>query len=248
MKHLWLLPLLLPAAPLSADIIPEPSAASPRIQTVRWQDGQIIQLTALPATCLTLLFAADETITGVTADQTVMTTNMAHERNALQIMPLREGSLGPLEVTTTRRRYAFSVRTGSDLMAAYLVRFEEGPSAPQAVPGFAQMPSPGLPPPLPATLQPAVGGQSWSYRMRGDWEVRPEQINDDGSRTYIAFAADSALPAVFVVGPTGEEQLVNGYMRGGRFVIDQVWPELVFRIDNKRATARRSATPDAPNG
>lgn len=248
MRYLWALPALLLAAPLAAEIIPEPSAATPRIQTVRWQEGQIIQLTALPATGLTLLFEPGETIVSVAADSSSLTTSISHERNALLITPLREGALGSLQVTMARRSYAFTVRTGSDLMAAYLVRFDSSPVMPANTPAMTQMPSASGPPMPPAFGLPGPTGPSWSYRMRGDREVRPAQISDDGSRTYISFAEDSALPAVFVVGPTGEEQVVNGYMRGGRFVIDQVWPELVFRIDAKKATARRSSTPDDARG
>ncbi|MBX9898755.1 MAG: TrbG/VirB9 family P-type conjugative transfer protein [Qipengyuania sp.] len=240
MRYLWALPVLLLAAPIAAEIIPEPSAATPRIQTVRWQEGQTIQLTALPATALTLLFEPGETIVSVAADASSLTTSISHERNALLITPLREGVLGSLRVTTARRGYAFSVRTSSDLMAAYLVRFDSSPALPANAPVMAQMPS--------AFGPPGPTGQSWSYRLRGDRAVRPAQISDDGSRTYISFAEDSALPAIFVVGPTGEEQVVNGYMRGGRFVIDQVWPELVFRIDAKKATARRSSTRDNARG
>ncbi len=177
-----------------------------------------------------------------------MTAVVSHESDALLITPLREGALGSLRVTTGRRSYAFSVRTGSDLMAAYLVRFDSSPPLPANAPAMAQMPSAFVPPMPPAFVPPGPSGQSWSYRLRGDRAVRPAQISDDGGRTTITFAEDSALPAIFVVGPTGEEQLVNGYMRGGSFVIDQVWPELVFRIDAKKATARRSAEPDGPRG
>lgn len=248
MKCLWALPALLLAAPLAAEIIPEPSAATPRVQTVRWQEGQTIQLTALPATALTLLFEPGETIVNVTADASSLTTSVSHERNALLITPLREGSLGSLRVTTGRRSYAFAVRTGSDLMAAYLVRFDSSPPLPTNAPAMAQMPPAFVPPMPPTFVPPGLIGQSWSYRLRGDRAVLPAQVSDDGARTYITFSEASALPAVFVVGPTGEEQVVNGYMRGGRFVIDQVWPELVFRIDAKKATARRSATPDNARG
>ncbi|MGH8473220.1 MAG: TrbG/VirB9 family P-type conjugative transfer protein [Gammaproteobacteria bacterium] len=248
MTYLWVFPAVLLAAPLAAQIIPEPSAESPRVQTIRWQEGQTIMLTALPATGLTLLFEPGEAIVNVAADASSLTTSISHERNALLITPLRDGTLGALQVTTARRSYAFTVRTGNDLMAAYLVRFDSALVVPANPPVMAQMP-PAFAPPMPSAFElPGPTGQSWSYRLRGDREVRPAQISDDGSRTYISFAEDSALPAVFVVGPTGEEQVVNGYMRGGRFVIDQVWPELVFRVDAKKATARRSTTPDNARG
>ena len=47
------------------------------------------------------------------------------------------------------------------------------------------------------------------------------------------------MPATFAFGPTGEEQMVEGYMRGGVFTIDRVYEQLIFRIDKDAARARR---------
>lgn len=240
MKAAWALPLLLVSAPLAAEVIPEPGIANPRVQTVRWQAGQTIRLTALRQTGLTLMFDPGETITSVNADPALLTTRISSERDALLITPLQEGELGGVQVTTARRSYAFSIRTANDLMAAYLVRFESGSPALAAAPALQPMP--------PAFMPPAGAGQTWSYRVKGDRAVQPAKITDDGARTYISFAEGAALPAIFAVGPTGDEQVVNSYMREGRLVIDQVWPELVFRIDASKAVANRSAKPDSAHG
>lgn len=244
----WRLALIGPlaAAPLAAEVIPEPSSANPRIQTVQWQAGEPIQLTALPATGLTLLFEPGEAIASVDADPAMVAARIAHERNALQLMPLRDGSLGRMQVTTARRSYNFSLRTGNDLMAAYLVRFVSGPATelPPAPAMMAQPAFPRLQPPPMAMRGPA----SWGYRLKGDKAVRPADISDDGIRTIILFPDGAALPAVFAIGASGDEQVVNGYMRGGQFVIDEVWQELVFRIDGSKANARRNPSPDDKRG
>ena len=80
--------------------------------------------------------------------------------------------------------------------------------------------------------------------MRGDRAVRPADLSDDGYKTRITYAPGQVLPAVFAIGPTGEEEVVNGYMRGDVFVIDRVYGELVFRIDKEAATARRNEAPE----
>lgn len=219
-----------------ADIIPEPGAANPRIQTVRWRAGETIQVTALPASGLTIVFEPGESIVGIEADAALLDVRISSERDALVLLPLREGALGLLRVSTARRSYAFSVRTGRDLMAAYLVRFVDGPSTQvSATPPPPMLPMEVFPP------TPTPGAENWLWRVKGDREVQPAKITDDGARTYISFAEGSALPAIFALSPAGEEQVVNGYMRGDQFVIDQVWQELVFRIDTKKATARRQA-------
>ena len=234
--------------PLMAQVMPEPGTPNPRIQTVHWQDGQVIRLTALPATGLTVLFAPGEQVEAVDADRSAIDARTSSEGDGLLLIPRRDGELGEINVNTDRRSYRFALRTGTDLMAAYVVRFESGPTSSELPAAFVQSVQPGFPPIQPMTSPLMTSSQAWSYRVKGDPAVRPASIRDDGARTVIAFPEGAALPAVFAIGPSGSEQVVNGYMRGDAFVIDEVWTELVFRIDAKKATARRNAKPDSTHG
>jgi len=239
---------LLLGMPLTAQVMPEPGTPNPRIQSVHWQEGQVIRLTALPATGLTVLFAPGERIEAVDADRSAIDARTSSEGDGLLLIPRREGELGKISVDTDRHSYRFALRTGTDLMAAYVVRFESGPTAAELPVAFARSVQPGFPQMQPTTSPVMTGSQVWSYRVKGDPAVRPATIRDDGTRTVIAFPDGAALPAVFAIGPSGSEQVVNGYMRGDVFVIDEVWTELVFRIDAKKATARRNASPDSTHG
>lgn len=77
------------------------------------------------------------------------------------------------------------------------------------------------------------------YRLKGHKGLRPTSLRDDGEKTYIEWAPDQPLPAVFSINALGEEETVDGYMRGGVMVIDRVYPALVFRIGKLRARAER---------
>lgn len=226
----WVLAL---SAPLAAQVMPQPDSASPRLQTVRFAPDQPVVLTMLPDTPLTVMLEPGETITGVTpgvGDD--FRVRVSSEANSFMILPTEDALTGALEISTQERSYRFALRVEQGYAAALLVRFvDEQALVQQAydVPADPQIPS----------------SQTWLYRLRGDREVRPESLSDDGSKTRIAYAPGQALPAVFAIGPTGEEEVVNGYMRDGMFVIDRVYDELVFRIDREKATARRN---DAPEG
>jgi type IV secretion system protein VirB9 len=94
--------------------------------------------------------------------------------------------------------------------------------------------------------QPGAGtqqltAQSGSYRVRGDKGVQPSLIWDDGNKTYIGWPRDVELPAVFAVSARGEEEVVNGYFRDDRMVIDAVHGRLVFRLGAMAARADRRA-------
>lgn len=226
--------LAVPCAGL-AQAVPQASGTNPRVQMVGWVEGQVIQLTMLPDTAMTVAFEPGEIIDDVmVGDRSALAARVAAERSTLQLLPQREGDLGQIIVVTNRRDYRFTAQAGSGVHAAYLV--EVRPGAVNA----GQVSS--------DTLQASADGETWSYRLRGDRSVLPSRIFDDGRRTSIIFDPAAALPAIFAIGSTGEEQLVNGYMRGNVFVIDRVWSELVFRIDKEKGTARRNAEPEKSDG
>ena len=203
---------------------------NPRLQTVQWEDGLEVLLTVMPSTGVTVMLEAGERIERVTlSNPGDFDVRVSPEGNSLLLLPNGDDLAGRMTVDTDRRSYPFTVRTGEGLTAAYLVRFTYG----QVGSGTR------------VTLDaPAVSRQRWTYNLRGDSEVRPQTIRDDGVRTYITYEPSQALPAVFAIGQTGEEEMVNGHMRGEVFVIDRVYSELVFRLDEERARARRNSQPE----
>jgi type IV secretory pathway VirB9-like protein len=94
----------------------------------------------------------------------------------------------------------------------------------------------GEPPVLADATDPAMTGR---YQLSGAVELRPVRIADDGTHTYIVWAEDQALPAVFAISAVGAEEMVDGYMRNDVFTIDRIHKQLVFRIDKKLARAER---------
>lgn len=216
----------LAALPAAAQTLPQPGADNPRIQTARWTPQSEVQLTALPGTGLTVMLEPGEQIRRATIDDPrAFDIRVSAERDSFLVLPTGFDPASALTVETDRRTYQFSLTTGDGLMAAYLVQFEFG-SPPTSTGQFEV----AMPFELEATR---------SYRLRGDRAVRPASIEDDGIRTHITFAPRQPLPAVFAIGPGGDEQVVNGYMRGDIYVIDRIHDELVFRIDKEKATARR---------
>ena len=96
----------------------------------------------------------------------------------------------------------------------------------------------------PPALSPRLSSRSAAataatYKLSGDRALRPARVTDDGRRTTIEWGEDQALPAVFGVGPTGAEEVVDSHMLDGATILERVWPELVFRMDDERARAKR---------
>jgi type IV secretion system protein VirB9 len=211
-----------------AQTVPMPQPANLRLQTVEWKHGEDVLLTVLPGGSLTVVLEEGETIERVTAlDGAPLNVRVTPEGSAFTLIPEAEFERAGLLVESRTRQYRFTARTQESPLAALVVTF--------------------IAPASEDPVQPASrpeGLAFYSYRFRGDVAVRPLSVRDDARRTFVEYAPDQALPAVFAIGPTGEEEVVNGHMRDGLYVIDRVYDELVFRIDRERATARRNPAPD----
>lgn len=221
-----LLTVLAPSA--AAQVAPSPGQDDPRLQTVSYDPSRPVRLVAFPDASLTVVLLPGEQIQRIAvSDPLAFEARATGANDSVSIQPLRADATASLLVDTAQRRYDFELATGNGLAAAYVVRFVGGAAPAAAPPVLAQRAAPAA----------ATG----AYRLTGERTLMPSRIADDGMRTYLEWEAHQSLPAVFGINYNGDEEVVDGYMRDGVFTIDRVYGELVFRIDDKRARARRMA-------
>lgn len=214
-----------------AQALPNPSLDDPRLQTLVYDPARPARLVAFPDANLTVMLLPSDQIEQVTtSDRDAFEIKIMDAHDSINIMPLRPDASATLIVSTKQRRYEFDVGTRGGL-AAYLVRFVSGASQPQIA-----MPMP-MPPNMPGLSRPIAA--TTRYKLTGERSLIPTAMSDDGQRTYIQWSESQSLPAVFGVGANGKEEVVDGYMRNGKFTIDRIYAQLVFRIDKMQAKARR---------
>lgn len=219
--------LALGSASASGQVSPTPGFDDPRLQTIAYDAARPVRLVAYPGANLTVMLLPGDRIQRATlSDPSAFDVRVTGSLDSLNIVPLRADAAASLLVDTGLRRYQFELGTGEGLLAAYVVRFVEQDTASAPMPPAIASP-------------PAQEALTGKYRLTGEKNLLPTRIGDDGERTYIEWGQYQSLPAVFGIGSTGQEEVVDGYMRGGVFTIDRVYPELVFRVDRKRARARR---------
>jgi len=229
-KLLLAIPVLMAGAALQAQTAPQPSADDPRLQTLVEQAGQPSRLVALPATPLTLIMRRGEQVERVVlSDSSAFRIVVTGNNDSLSITPLRPGAVAQMQVEGSGGTHQFLLETGRGLAAAYVVRMVEG------APEQASLVDGGTPA---AHDFAAMAGH---YRLAGDRTLRPAEIGDDGTKTYIAWGREQSIPAVLGIGPTGEEEVVAGFMRNDVFTIDRVYSELVLRIDKHKMVAIRES-------
>ena len=217
--------VLIASATLHAETAPMPGAEDPRLQTLVERPGESARLVAFPESSLTLIMRRGERVERVVlSDSSAFHAAITGDNDSVSITPLRAGASATMTVETGRGGHEFTLETGRSLAAAYVVRLV---GATDQVALNSQAPA-----------KPDLATMNGHYAVKGDHGLRPAQIADDGAKTYIAWGPEQSLPAVLGIGPAGEE-VVPGYMRGGIFTIDRVYPELVFRIDRRELTAVR---------
>jgi type IV secretion system protein VirB9 len=222
---------LLAAAPVAAQIQPQPLGSDPRIQVVDYNPDQIVQIQAAPGVQVTLQFASDEQIATIAVGDSSAWQVTANRRGDLLFVKPISGVTTNLTVATDARVYLFELSPMFDASSGvpYTIRFRY---------------------PLPAETATAEAGTTPEiqglYRLSGARALRPTRMADDGVRTYIEWPEESALPAVYTIDSQGREALVNGNMRDGLYVIDSVLPSLVFRIDQDVARAVRRTPQGSP--
>jgi type IV secretion system protein VirB9 len=230
-KSLLLLLLFLGAAtPASAQVQPQPGSGDPRLQTVAYDPGQVVQLVGTPGYELTVELSPDEQVLNVAlGDASSWQVSVNHAGDHLFIKPTQAGSPTNMTVITSVRVYNFELYPlpATSPQMAYNVRFEypeitEQPSDQQYVDV--------------SPLQRALS----RYRISGDRAIRPDSVSDDGTRTFISWSRDKPIPAIYTI-RNGEEVLANGWMRDDVYVIDAIVDRLRFRIDSMAATAVRLA-------
>ena len=98
-----------------------------------------------------------------------------------------------------------------------------------------------------ALIQPVASGVDISklnfrYEIEGDtapW--RPLRAFDDGSKVYIEFPSgigQGEMPPLFVIGPSGDSELVNYRARQNYYVVDRLFAAAELRLGDKDSEKR----------
>ena len=225
MRRLLALALLLAPSAVLAQVEPPPAPANPRFQSVEYVPDTVVTLRAAPGYQVTVELAPDEHIENIAVGDSGAWQVTANRRgDRLFVKAVRAGVATNMTVITDARLYSFELEPlpGPQPDMAYALRF--------------RYPDPAAPPPG-ATAEAQAG----RYKMQGSRALIPSGMHDDGVHTYIEWPEGRTLPAIYAVNDQGKETLVNGMMRDGRMVIDSVQQKLIFRIDDRKATALRVA-------
>lgn len=213
---------LLGLQPATAAVTPHPGPGDPHIQTVEYDAQQVVVLRVALNYALTIEFSPDERVENVSVGNSGgWQASVNRSANHLFVKPTELSPDTDMTVVTDTRIYTFELTAtpSPDPSTAYVLSFTY-PKAPEEL---LSAPAP------PETV----------YRFGGARELRPLSMSDDGRATTITWPQNTPFPAVSILDRDGKEALVNGAVRDGRYVIDQVADRYIFRADGRTATATR---------
>lgn len=215
------------------------------VQIYPYSDGVLYRLFAAPERVTDIALQPGEAIVSVAAGDTVRwtvgdTTSGAGDAKRVHILvkPFAAGLSTNIVITTDRRTYHLQLESTSatamaalswtypqdELIAVRRVVEQERAAAPIAT---------GL----------AIDRLNFGYAISGDnpsW--RPLRAFDDGRQTFIEFSPSIAVgeaPPLFVLGPTGEAQLVNYRVAGRFYVVDRLFDAAELRLGAKKQAVVR---------
>ncbi|MBP6030057.1 MAG: P-type conjugative transfer protein TrbG [Sphingobium sp.] len=210
------------------------------VQVYAYSEGAIYQLYAAPGTITDIALQPGENLIAVASGDTVrwvigdtISGSGADKRTHILVKPFASGLSTNLVITTDRRSYHLQLRaTSRTAMAALswvypadqLIALKRTAEQAEAAAPVAQ----GL----------AIDQLHFNYQIGGDKPAwLPLRAFDDGRQTFVEFPESIAVgeaPPLFVIGPSGDAELVNYRVRGRFYIIDRLFDVAELRLGTKK--------------
>ncbi len=222
MKWLAFLCALL-AVPIAAQVRPTPGEGDQRLQSVRYDPEQVVQLPVAPGFQLMVSLAPGERIeTIAVGDSSAWQVTASKRGDVFFVKNVQATTMTNMTVISDARTYSFELiptgNYGGD--TTYTVKFTYADPV--------------------ETIAEAEEAPEYRYKVSGARAIRPIQVFPQGNQTIIEWSPEQQQPAIFEM-RQGQEVLINGEMRDGRYFVVGNPKKLIFRLDRLVASAVRLA-------
>jgi type IV secretion system protein TrbG len=210
------------------------------IQTYSYDQGALYQIYSAPLRLTMISLQPGEKVVGKPAAGDTTRWQMALgksfsggvEQQHIYLKPSRPGLDTSMVITTDRRTYYLELHSFEvQYMAAVSWRYPQDEVA-QLEAGAAQAEARDKAVSASLDLTSAYFGYQINvYQGHPSWT--PEQVFDDGRRTFIRFPKSMMFreaPALFVLSSNREVQLVNYRVRNEYYVVDRLFDEAELRV------------------
>jgi type IV secretion system protein VirB9 len=209
------------------------------VQVFAYDPGRVYEVWAAPLRVTVLTLGPGEAVVAKAAGDTVRwqigeTTSGtgAAQRTHVLLKPLERGLETNLVLATSQRVYLLQLRSGAPETFNPAVTWDVAAVVPVIAAGADE--------PVAEPVVAPAGPVDGRYRIKAQGKRprwTPTAVFNDGTHTFITFSPDLQVdeaPALFVVTPDGERQMVNYRQQGGMFVVDRVFDRAELRLGLRR--------------
>jgi type IV secretion system protein TrbG len=210
-------------------------------QVFPYETGRVFEIWTAPLRITTISLELGETITNKASGDTerwmigdTTSGTGATLQTHILVKPYRAAIATNMVVTTNRRVYLLSLRAAdsADAFNAAVTWTHPQPlpstgtqtaNAPTLIAG-------------PVGRTASIDGLNQNYRIKAGWRRppwTPVSVSDDGRQTFITFPeslGSTEAPPLFVIGDTGDAQMVNWRKQGNVYVVDRLFRKAELRL------------------
>lgn len=233
------------AANKDARIQPSRSGYFNAVQVYPYSEGALYQVYAAPGQVTDIMLQPGEQLVGsgpVAAGDTVRwiigdTISGAGPNTRVHILvkPVRPDLQTNLVINTDRRTYHMELRSAE---RTYMASVSWSYPQDALIALRRQNAHAEAAQPVAASTMPAIENLNFRYRIEGDRPAwRPVRAFDDGQQVFIEFPSgigQGEMPPLWIIGSTGEAQLVNYRVRGRYMVVDRLFGGAELRLGGDR--------------
>ena len=187
---------------LHVHAVQEPVAAKgdPRIRFVDYDPNNVVTIYGKVGASTMILFEPDEQLVDmVGGDTDAWQAASIGKRNGVFVKPAARAAATNIQVITSKRAYNFDMRLAAQKEAGYLtVRFRY-PAAEHAADTKTKTQAR-----IEALLDQASPAGNRNYTVQGAGELSPVEAWDDGTVTYLRFAARGQVPVIYAATGAGD--------------------------------------------
>lgn len=244
-------------------VMAQGQSSDPRLVVRAYDANRIVEVRGKTNVQATIRFGDNEKIENVAIGDSMKWQVTPNKRaNLLFVKPLAARATTNMTVVTSKRTYLFDLTASPNYQnPLYVLSFrypkEEAAAAVEAELAAAKAREPASQSanalelaaandPF-AVLDPAQLNFLWS--TKGSAPLLPERVYDNGNATFLAWPADTPLPAILVRDDEGTEGPVNFAVRDDVIVMSGVPDEIILRSGDDVATLTNEgpARPAKPN-
>ena len=224
------------ALPVFAEEIPSNGLTDPRIKQVVYNARDVVTVTAHYGFSSMIQFAPDETIQTISLGDT-LAWNLLPVANTIFLKPIEDHADTNMQVITSRRTYnfalvAYKAKNNNDRNLTFTLVFRYPEDELKAA-QVAKAAEDAKKAPDPSEIVPEhrfnAQDVNMEYTFRGNKEIAPRRVFDDGDFTYFYFNEKTETPAIFIANEKNEESLLNFHKKGNYIVVQRLARKFVLR-------------------